>query len=479
MVKPYQWRRYAVLLTASILMSLNISAYAAGPTLTLNDAILLSLRYNPNVQSAEFKRITDKFSLRISQYNFEWQYAMTGAANVSRTATQGVVTWGRSANLTNSASINTAVGSTVTATFSNPVDGPSYTPNVNIGVTQHLVKGFGSAVTLAPLFDAYDADKVSKLALKQVVMDNIDTVIQAYRSYVSAQANFKIQLQSLKRAEETVKNTEIQIKAGNTAPAEKITAALNVAQLQLGLTQQENTVQTAREALLTSIGLEIITPIIVPIEIKTEKFQTPSREKSIELALRNDTGYLSALLGMEQQKRALLIARDNARWTVDLNANSTFTSDPTNHNHLGNLFNGRNMNQNVGVTLTVPLNHLPLEQSISNAETGIEQSKIALLNTRRAVITNVVNGIRNIEIARISIEQAEQQMQLATTNVHNAMLQFRYGRTSMFEYTSKQDELTTAEQNVLTAKIGYLNAISSYEKIVGVSLDRWGIKIRY
>src|ERR1700722_2268286 len=89
------------------------------PTLTLRDAIFLSLRYNPNIRSAEFTRILDKFDLRLAHNSFELHYALAGNASFQHNITNGESTRSSTLSLTPDLSWQNAYGGTASVQFQN------------------------------------------------------------------------------------------------------------------------------------------------------------------------------------------------------------------------------------------------------------------------------------------------------------------------------------------------------------------------
>ena len=65
----------------TVLLGLMVSiCYAATPQkLTLREAILLSMRYNANVRTAELNRVLQKFQLAVAKWQFEPKYTFTAA----------------------------------------------------------------------------------------------------------------------------------------------------------------------------------------------------------------------------------------------------------------------------------------------------------------------------------------------------------------------------------------------------------------
>ena len=58
--------------------------------LTLRDAILLAMRSNPNVQSAELQRVIDRMNLAEAHWAYAVQYSVTGSVAYSRSVVDGL-----------------------------------------------------------------------------------------------------------------------------------------------------------------------------------------------------------------------------------------------------------------------------------------------------------------------------------------------------------------------------------------------------
>src|SRR5882762_5038319 len=89
-----------------LLFTPTVSLAAAPQQLTLRDAVLLALRYNPSVQNEEIQRIVDKFNLRLAQNEYEVNYALTGSANYNNTTQSNATSISNTYTLTPTATLN-------------------------------------------------------------------------------------------------------------------------------------------------------------------------------------------------------------------------------------------------------------------------------------------------------------------------------------------------------------------------------------
>lgn len=60
--------------------------------MSLREAILLALRYNPNIQNAELDRIVQRYDLRLAHNEFELQYALGASGVLQKSTFNGIGT---------------------------------------------------------------------------------------------------------------------------------------------------------------------------------------------------------------------------------------------------------------------------------------------------------------------------------------------------------------------------------------------------
>ena len=109
--------------------------------LTLRHAILLALRYNPNIQNAELDRIIQRYQLRLAHNEFELQYAIAGTAVVEKSRYSGVGNaTTKSYLLTPELDLKTRLGTQLSLKMDNNVAAyGNYNPLLNFSVKQPLL----------------------------------------------------------------------------------------------------------------------------------------------------------------------------------------------------------------------------------------------------------------------------------------------------------------------------------------------------
>lgn len=454
----------------------------ATQNMTLREAIFLALRYNKDIQSSELDRVTQKFDLRVAENAFELQYALKGSLNTTRTKSLGSLSHAQGYNLTPSIKLKTATGTEISLSADNNNDGIYYNPTVSFSISQPLTKGANPDVVLAPLRNQYDEEIANKISLRSGIIDEVVAIINDYRSVVTLEQSLKIQKEAIKREKKNVENTRALIKAGERPKMDITQAKLSVAVSKLQITIQSNGLQQAKQNLLLTIGLNPHRPITIVDELNSEHFNIPTVKDSLRVALRNDPVYQQDLLTLREDKRNILVQKDAQHW--DLSANVTATwggaigSGFPDNNFIG-ITNGRNTSQTLGLSLTVPINDLSLQEQLVTAEIQLKKQALQTQFDKHNVETRVINEIRTLKTNLQTLDETKETLELQRVILKNAYLQFHAGQIDMLSVTQQQTRLTLAENAVLTARIAYLNSITDFNQILQWTLKRWDIKIEY
>lgn len=458
----------------------------ASPVLSLEDSIFLTLRYNPLVRNGEIQRIADKFNLRASQYAYELQYALTGSLDYTNTISSGSRTETINSTLIPAISYVTPIGGKFTTTFANPINktaGASafYNPKLTFNYTQPLLRGYGLDVTLAPLFNAYDQEIINRLNLKNTIIQAITTVVVQYTAIVQAQNTYKAQQLSLENSLATVRQYQAKIKAGQSAPADIIQFQSDVANQQVALASQLIAIQQAKLVLMGSLGLCPTAPFSVPETVTMDDSNLPNLHQSICLALANDITYQIQLIQLRILWRQVEIAANQQLWQLDATVTQTQGggSGGSPNSGIESLFNGQNRSTFLGLQLSVPINDITRQNQLVQSKVGYQQQKITVEAQKRAVIANATNAYNTLLITKQQVEQADSAVKLATLNLKNAYIRLNYGRSTPFEVSTLQNTLTNTQISLINTQISYINTLAAYEQVLGITLRRWGVCIRY
>lgn len=454
--------------------------------LGLREAILLALRYNPNIRNAELDRVVQRYQLRLANNEFEVQYALGASGVLQKSKFNGI---GSDTTHTFLASpefdLRTKLGTKASLGIDNNVVGNgnnNFNPVLNFSLTQPLLRGFGKNVNEAALLDAVDNEWLNKLSLRQSVADQVTQVIMAYRNLILSGNNLQNQRLQLKEAQKSYAINEKKIAAGQLEPTGNIQQSYQIESLSLMVEQGENDFQTATQDLLQTIGLDPDTHLSVPSDVTVEEIIVPDLQKTIEQALNHNTLYLAQKMALRADERAYKIAKNQQLWQVDLGATvqSGIQNDPTGVNSgVRGIYNGNNITEAARLTVTVPLHDVSRRSQLINAKIRLEKDRLNLIAAKRALVTNITNTINNIRSLAKRYQLAQKQVKLAEQSYALEKKKQQAGIATALDVNNTQNQLIQAQSGLIGAKIAYLNQISALQRTLGTTLEHWKIKLRY
>ena len=453
--------------------------------LSLREAILLALRYNPNIKNAELDRIIQRYQLRLAHNEFELRYALAGSAAVQKTHYSGIGTSNDHSYLgTPEINLKNKIGTTVLLNLENNVSTyDPFSPILNFSVTQPLLRGFGRAANEAPLLDAIDNEELNKINLQQAVCDQVTQVIAAYRSLILSGNNLENQRHQLDEAQKTYEINEKKIAAGQLEPTANIQQAYQIESLNLLVEQAQNDFNIATQNLLQTIGLDPDRHFAVPSNVEVGKLVIPDLQATIATGLAHNAQYIAETMVLRADKRAYALAKNEQLWKLDLGAKvqSGSVTEVTNGTHQGfsGIYNGQNHTESAQVTLTVPLHDLTQRSKLINAKVKLEKDRLNLIALKRALITTITNTIHNIESLAKRYELAKKQVKLAEQSYSLEKKKQQAGISSSLDVSNTQNQLIQAQAGLISAKIAYLNQLSDLQRLLGTTLDTWQIQLRY
>ncbi len=471
--------------TAIVISCSSVVAYGLNlGTLTLRDAVILALRNNPDVLTSELQRVSDKFAVALAWYDYQVQYQFTGNTSYSDTKAAGIKSYSKSTEFGPQVNYTSTLGTKYTASMSNNLgqDGV-YNPQVSVSVEQPLIQGLGRDVVLDKLLTTLEDRRINRMTFRDRITGTILKVVNSYNQVITQVRQLKVQKQQLENQEKSLANIRTYIKAGQKAEFAYVEAKSQLAKSRISIVTDTNAIKSAKFSLLAELGLDPSIKFNVTNKLNLPKIKIPSLKKSIQMALAYSNTYQSLLIKRKADERALLTALDAKRWKLDLTLDAsrgvTATGPTLADRGLRALVNGRNTSRSVKLDLTVPLDPLMLKEAIVNAKITLDENAINIASTKRSITTNVINSYRNLKVdkeqIKLSIESVKEQRLVLSNSEKRAT----YGKTTQFQVNSDRESLITQEIAVVSAENSYENSLEAYSELIGTTLKRWNIKLRY
>jgi len=452
--------------------------------LSLDEAILLAVRSNPNVQTSRLNDVAQKFNLWVQEWQFLPHYSFQASATSNQGRASGLPrASSHNYNVQPAVTLTTPIGTQFTLSSNNPDTG-HYNPGLSLQIIQPLIRGFGQAVVEASLNNARDSDVISRLNIEGTLRSTVTDVINAYLDIVSRERTVIIDEDGMKRAETSVEQTKLFIKAGRKAGNELVTVEANVASAKSQLENDRNNLLQARYALLSAIGIDPNTNVSftsLDVQQLIQKYHLPTLNNAKKWVLENDIQYQTDEITLHgQRSRDLLVAEDNTRWQLNLSANVSGGAGSGGGYNAGinSVFNGTNQAQGVGLALQIPIDDQQSKQAVVNAKIALKQAKLALCQKKWSIETSAINAWNNVVSAERALRFAEDAERLQEKTYNVSYQKYLHGLIDSLELQSALQSLIQSKQALLSARISYLKALVSLDLLVGNTLKTWKINVR-
>ena len=372
---------------------------------------------------------------------------------------------------------------------------------------QHpLLRGMGVKVNRAAIDRAKlarsNAEADELVAAQNLVRD----LISAYWDVLAAERDLQNKRQSVELAREQLTRTEAQVRAGRLAAVESKAVEQSLAQRETDVLLAENTLLDVSLRLRTLMGQDFagrevlgVSPATDPVEsIQPEPIDV---QAEIDRALAANPAVRQLEIALSS-KRIDEIEAANSRLpqldftgtfapqgrSVDTQPNAQ-TGEPGSTGSWGEAF--RNFGTSdvardglfAEYTVTGALdlswsvqnraakgNHQRVLAELRQAETNLKSVR---QNTATQVISagnKLRSAAKQIELARISIELAEQ-------NLAAEQARFDVGRSTNYDVLFRIDELLNAQTTLLRAGLDYLRARAELQALTGEILPAYGLDL--
>ena len=340
---------------------------------------------------------------------------------------------------------------------------------LSLTISQPLLRGFGKAVNEAPVKVARLTDTKSSLALRQTLIDKITETIIAYRTLYERQELVRIQEVSLANKRYQLEVTTALVKAGRKARADLVDSAQSIADGERQLIDAKNQLALANSILLRLMD----TPKTLIVQISSDSMEgliqaAIARAQSLDptallnIAYRNRSNYLQAKLDIETETLSLVGAQDNKRWGLDLQSSTSL---------------GTSSQTSAGLVLSREFGNQRLETEVQRRQIGIQKNRNRFNQLTEIIKTELSDQLKTISATQQQIAAAQQASELAKQQLAIAQERFKRGKIDIFEVTQKEDTLTTARNNELSARLDFWISMVRLDLILGTTLGTWSALI--
>lgn len=370
-------------------------------------------------------------------------------------------------------------------------ENPFFVPNQfqnGVTVSQKLLD-FSAFIAVKGASRYAEITQMKSLERQEQIM--IDNVKSAFYGALLSVEQYNVAQQSVSRTETTLTELGRQVSQGVTPKFQRLTAEVELANLQTASLQSENMMQTSLDQLKQLLGIPIEQPIRLVGGLESNNqgtYQTISVDDALIMALQHRPDLEQLRSTMELQRLNSRVTRTSYLPTLSAFANYSYIgnvpgnrtfiltdpNDPFSFTQQTNGFFSDNywdQSFNVGFQLNWRIfdgfqsRNRAQQQQIQAERTGIQYEQ-QLQNIRQEVSA----AMRNLEVARLQILSQERNVDRAQLSYAFAQKRLQEGVSSPLEERNASEQLDQSTLNYLQAVHDFLRAQSAFETAVGMPM---------
>ncbi|MEM1241310.1 MAG: TolC family protein [Cyanobacteria bacterium P01_H01_bin.26] len=429
--------------------------------LTEADVVTLLLENNRELRNAALERIAQQQDLREAESIFDPDFTPTLSLGISDRS-------GDTAEITREARLGGELLTPLGTTLEVGVDLID-DQDVELTVTQPLLRGAGRAVNTTPVKIARLQETNNQLDLQQRLITDITNGVLTYHALIRTQASLGIQRLSLETQQQQRRSIAALVEAGRRARFELVEIDANLAATETGLLEAENELEQAKSNLLDLLDLADSIDITIPdttlatLSTAAEVTDMPGLDELVAVAYANRPDYQQTQLNLEIAKLNGIVAADNRRWNLDLRANAS---------------TGDFSEASTELVLTRLLEDESTATALQRNQITQQQLQNDLDRLGADIRLDIADRLRDVDSARNRIESTRLARELAEQRLENAQTRARLGRTrDIFEVLELQNDVVEAQNSEVNAAIDLADAIATLNQSLGTTLTVWSDQV--
>ena len=355
-----------------------------------------------------------------------------------------------------------------------------YASRLGFSVTQALLRGAGTEVNLATLRQAQLATRISEYEFRGFAEALVATVEDSYWDYALAGRQIEIFEESLKIAEQQLREIEEMISVGKLAETEATAAQAEIAVQRQGLIAAKGTFETARLRLLRLLNPQ--GPDLWDRHVKLR--QEPRLPEAVldpvkihvDIALKLRPELNQAKLGVQSNNLEVVKTKNGLLPRMDFFISLGKTGYADSFGSSVSNMTDDYYDVLAGVTFQYPFRNRDARARHQRSTLTRDQSLEAVANLEqlievevRAAYIEVTNAKEQILASRASRKLQEEKLRIETEKI-------RVGRSTSFLVSQAQRDLLSSQITEIRAVANYLKALVALYRLEGSLLERRGIE---
>jgi HAE1 family hydrophobic/amphiphilic exporter-1 len=511
-------------------------------SMTLRDAIMMALDNNRDIEVERLNVQMNEFDVQAAHGVYDPAVAATLFYDRRTIPATSIFASGKTDNLIGAATFTQRTpwqGSTFQGVFdsnrsttSNPFNdlNPQYTTNLNFTFTQPLLRNRTTDLARRQIKISRKRLDISDSQFRQRAIDIIAQVQRAYWDLAFARRDREIKRESVDLAGTQLAHNERLVEAGTLAPADIISARVELERRKDEAEAAVDAIQRAENALkalmLQTGNSEVWNTEIIPVEqpqidstvslplADALRLAIQNRPEMEQLRLRNelnsiDTDYFRnqtkpqvdffmtyGTVGLAGDPRTTInpITASNAILYGRVNQLSAlaglppiptvgFGSTPEAliggfGQSLANLFKNDFRSWRFGVNVNLPLRNRTAEANLGRSLTEAKQIEAQRQKAAQSIEVEIRNSLQAVETARKRADAAKNSRINAELQYQSEQRKFDAGQSTNFFVLDRQNALSAARGRELRALTDYTKAVAELQRALSTTLSSNNVEVK-
>lgn len=373
---------------------------------------------------------------------------------------------------------------------------PTHAGALQFSFTQPLIRNRGFAIQRMPITIARNNVRKSEYDFRDSLLNLIQQAESAYWDVVEARETLRVQEESLKVKDASLKRSERELELGAISPLDIYQPKADYATAEIQVSQQRFTLAQREDALRKMIGADLDADARKLPLVLTETVMPPSNDRAIEpeqavekaMSVRPDLKSINVSLDTDD----LNIRSTSNLLRPDLSLVGSYTSSGVNGlNYIdgvgrpgtfgdmfGNVFGFNLPTYQLRLNLSLPIRDRTNTATLANQLIAKKSDALRLRNQQQSIRLNVLNAISSLESAKAGVKLAQVSVDLAQQQVDAEQKKYDLGTGLMYFVLQAQDRLNSAKLTLVRNIINYHRNRLSLIRQTGELLDDRGIVIK-
>jgi outer membrane protein TolC len=361
---------------------------------------------------------------------------------------------------------------------------PELVSDFSVGISQHLLRGFGTRTNARFIRIARNDVKYSASVFRQNVIAALSVVMTSYYDLLADQESIRMAQGGLEYAQKLLADNQGEAKSGPAAQYDVLRSQEEVALRQQVLLAAQNTFsqdgQSLKAKLSKSFDEELAKVEIIPSDRLPEPRpeDVPTLAEALKEAASHRPEIEQVELNLRNQQVVIESIHNSLLPSLDVYASYYLAGldgmlSPT----LTNILHGNFPNYSFGVTLDMPLRNRTAQADAERALLEQRRLQVKLQDAKNQAVWDVNKTWSGVQQSRDQLGAAQKLVMLARQVLEMQQQKSTLASATVEDVITAQQNLAIAQGHVVKAHTTYAKALIQYEQATGTLLERNNIEM--